>query len=283
MIDLIGSAISSLNIQDCGDRSMCERRPCRNSATCVDVSPTEYKCMCAAGFAGKDCSQQVTICDTDDPCQNGAGCVALADGGYRCNCPLGFMGPSCEAAVQLGRELEFRGNGYVEYNNNVFVHARNNVEEVVEITFRTSEPEGLLFWQGSPSDPLNHDYFYLTLIDGYLEYSYELGSGPMVARSPMKVDDGFVHTARLTRRGQYGTFQIDDQQPARVQSSGRLQVLNTPGSVFLGGVPNLEVYTGNKFKKNFSGCVTKLEIKGREITVAEQAQGGINVRPCLGY
>ncbi|GFR68365.1 basement membrane-specific heparan sulfate proteoglycan core protein, partial [Elysia marginata] len=60
--------------------------------------PVNQNVGTSQGFVGcKDCSQQVTICDTDDPCQNGAGCVALADGGYRCNCPLGFMGPSCEA------------------------------------------------------------------------------------------------------------------------------------------------------------------------------------------
>merc|ERR1719228_2868103 len=49
-IKLIEEAKMSMNIQDCGDRSLCERRPCRNGATCVDVSPTQYYCNCDTSF-----------------------------------------------------------------------------------------------------------------------------------------------------------------------------------------------------------------------------------------
>ncbi|CAG5123328.1 unnamed protein product, partial [Candidula unifasciata] len=49
-VRLIEDAIESLNIEDCGDRRLCERRPCRNDGQCVDLSPTQYRCACPQQF-----------------------------------------------------------------------------------------------------------------------------------------------------------------------------------------------------------------------------------------
>ncbi|KAK3801367.1 hypothetical protein RRG08_059069 [Elysia crispata] len=281
-IDLINSATASFNIQDCGDRSLCERRPCRNGAVCYDISTTEYSCSCAEGFAGRNCETKVTICDTANPCRNGAQCVAMDDGGYKCNCPLNFQGPQCEIQFELHSNLRFMGDGYVEYNRTVFPHRRTMMEEsiVLEFSADADQSDGLMFWQGNPSDPLVNDYITLYLEDGFLVYSYELGNGPAVIRSSKKVDDGFVHTVRVTRRGKFGTLQLNDIPKIHGSSAGVLQILNTPGNVFLGGVPDLAAYTGDKFSQNFKGCVLRLELNQAEITVPRQAIGGVNVRTC---
>ena len=51
-INLTTEGLVAMNVRDCGDRGLCQRRPCRNGATCTDVSPTEYRCTCAEGFTG---------------------------------------------------------------------------------------------------------------------------------------------------------------------------------------------------------------------------------------
>ena len=52
-VDLMGDAIESVNIADCGDRSLCDRTPCRNGGICEDISTTEYMCRCPETFTGK--------------------------------------------------------------------------------------------------------------------------------------------------------------------------------------------------------------------------------------
>lgn len=52
-IDLLADATESVNIQDCGDRSVCDRDPCQNDGVCQEVSLTEYICHCHQTFTGK--------------------------------------------------------------------------------------------------------------------------------------------------------------------------------------------------------------------------------------
>lgn len=61
-IDLMGDAIESVNIADCGDRSLCDLNPCRNGGVCEDISMTEYRCLCPESFTGKyDCYAGVFV------------------------------------------------------------------------------------------------------------------------------------------------------------------------------------------------------------------------------
>lgn len=51
-IDLIEDAVEMANIADCGDRSLCDRNPCRNGALCQEISISEYRCICPEQFTG---------------------------------------------------------------------------------------------------------------------------------------------------------------------------------------------------------------------------------------
>ncbi|XP_067092648.1 protein eyes shut homolog [Osmerus mordax] len=72
-------------------------QPCANEGRCVLSDGSSYTCVCAPGWAGRNCRVNVNDC-VRHRCQNGATCV---DGvhGYSCLCPGGFRGAFCEDDV----------------------------------------------------------------------------------------------------------------------------------------------------------------------------------------
>ncbi|XP_064610527.1 LOW QUALITY PROTEIN: basement membrane-specific heparan sulfate proteoglycan core protein-like [Liolophura sinensis] len=283
-VDIVESSQESANVQNCGDRSPCDKRPCQNSGICEKVDETNYKCVCPAEYTGRNCETEVNICITDQPCRNGARC-SVGEDGYRCFCPLGFSGRNCEDAIQLGQRFNIQGNGYVELPKTLLPHRSGQVREVVNLTITTDYGEGLIFWHGQePDQPLRGgDYLAIALSDGYVVFMYELGSGPARIISAQRVDDGQPHRITTTRLGRSGTIQIDDGEVVSGESKGILQMLNVKGSVFIGGVPDLSLMTDGKFTENISGCVQDIGLLDKgPIDIDSQAVGGFNVGPCLG-
>ena len=76
----------------------CRSFPCQNGATCVD-GMNSYQCMCASGWTGLRCTDNVDEC-ASNPCVNGGSCFDLQNM-YRCDCTQGWTGPRCETG---GRE-----------------------------------------------------------------------------------------------------------------------------------------------------------------------------------
>jgi len=72
----------------------CEN-PCKNGATCQDISTRQYKCICPPGFTGDDCSVRAVggHCNLRK-CKNGGTCVERLNG-YDCICTPQFTGPHC--------------------------------------------------------------------------------------------------------------------------------------------------------------------------------------------
>nr|KAG5704759.1 hypothetical protein BaRGS_005215 [Batillaria attramentaria] len=280
-VDLIEDAIESVNIADCGDRSLCDRNPCRNGALCQDISMTDYRCICPEQFTGRNCEIEINECVTREPCQNGGTCN-MVNGQYVCSCPLGFMGGDCEAEITIGAKFEVAGNGFVEFERSLLPHRRRQTGETISFTITTVEPNGLMFWQGQrPGEQSGGDYLILILQGGFVEFRYELGSGPAVLTSTQRVDDGFQHTIEAQRVGRNGNLTVDGSQSVTGSSKGPLQVLNVQGNIFFGGVPDLARYTDGQVSNNFNGCIGNIRIQNEAVDVSNQAINGANVRPCL--
>ncbi|BFZ23346.1 hypothetical protein BsWGS_26385 [Bradybaena similaris] len=281
-VRLIEDAINSLNIVDCGDRRLCEKYPCHNDAQCIDVSPTQYRCVCLQQFTGSNCETQIDVCVTSQPCQNGGQCVVTKDN-YRCDCPLPWMGENCEHSEPLGTSIEVVGHGYVEFSKDLLPHQRRNTAEVISVTITTNQPSGLFFWQGQTAgSQMGKDYLALALSDGYVEFRYELGSGPAVIRSVSTVDDGLPHLIVAERLGRNGSLSIDNSEPIKGASKGALQVLNVQGNIFFGGVPDLGRHTDNQFQQNFIGCLTDVRLQNNGVlNFDKDPLGGMNVTPCM--
>lgn len=71
---------------------LCITKPCANGGSCINLN-NDYRCVCRAGFTGKDCSVDIDEC-LPEPCKNGGTCVNRVNS-YHCVCPSGFRGGQC--------------------------------------------------------------------------------------------------------------------------------------------------------------------------------------------
>lgn len=76
---------------------------------------------------------------------------------------------------------------------------------MVEITFHTRSANGLLIWTSKDSQTLA-DYLVVALVDGYLEFSYNLEKQSQylaTLRSANRMDDGETHSIIVSRYNQW--------------------------------------------------------------------------------
>ena len=76
---------------------------CLNGATCVDAA-NSVTCLCATGYTGDRCDQDIDECATGTPCQNGGVCTNSPAGSFTCACIAPFEGSLCaDANVGMSR------------------------------------------------------------------------------------------------------------------------------------------------------------------------------------
>uniref|UniRef100_A0A1I8BRQ7 EGF-like domain-containing protein n=1 Tax=Meloidogyne hapla TaxID=6305 RepID=A0A1I8BRQ7_MELHA len=91
--------------------NICSPEKCLNGGHCVvdegngENFPLQFKCICAPGWHGKLCEQQVDAC-FGHPCRNGGKCIVkigenklLYEGRFNCICLRGFAGERCERQI----------------------------------------------------------------------------------------------------------------------------------------------------------------------------------------
>lgn len=122
----------------------------------------------------------------------------------------------------------------------------------------------------------------ITVVNGYLEFSYDLGSGPAVIRNTQKrVDDGQRHSAILKRRGRMGSIEVDNAFTQTGESPGYTNTLTCVGNIYLGGAPNIGLMTGRRFNQGFDGCIHAFELQNlKTLDLGLRAVSGVNVKPC---
>ena len=72
----------------------------------------------------------------------------------------------------------FQGSSYLQY-----IGLRRTVLSFTEIefVFKADDPDGLLMYNGYTSDR-SGDFISLGLVNGFLEYRFDLGTGPAIIR-----------------------------------------------------------------------------------------------------
>lgn len=75
----------------------------------------------------------------------------------------------------------------------------------------------------------------IVVVDGILEFSFELGSGPaqIQTRADTRVDDGKRHHVILRRQASDGSIELDSITEFG-ESQGILKMLNTRGNIYIG-------------------------------------------------
>ncbi|XP_052285983.1 basement membrane-specific heparan sulfate proteoglycan core protein-like isoform X3 [Dreissena polymorpha] len=280
-IDLLRNAVESLNVVDCGERRLCERKPCKNGATCEDLPGPTYKCLCPATHTGRNCEFELNMCLTNSPCQNGAPC-SYRDDTYQCDCPQGYSGKDCQFEIKLLDNYMFGGRSYLGLSKSLLAHSRTQERQNISFTMTTTQRDGLVFWQGGALDQklMGKDYMSVALQDGYLEYRFDMGTGPAVLKSRSRVNDGSQHRVVVDRLGRAGSISVDRDETVHGTSQGPLQMLNVNGDIYFGGLSNLAFMTDNAHSKNFEGCIGNISITGRRILLKEDAVGAYNLEAC---
>ena len=85
--------------------------PCWNNGTCLQKTPGPgFTCVCAAGFTGSRCRQQVDECASSPCLGSGSSCIDLVLG-YHCQCADGYTGERCQWDVRGCTSSPCRNNG----------------------------------------------------------------------------------------------------------------------------------------------------------------------------
>ncbi|XP_022241619.1 pikachurin-like isoform X2 [Limulus polyphemus] len=209
-------------------------------------------------------------------CLHGGQCVAESPDHWICLCPLGYTGDFCERAVELIVPF-FNGSSYLQYSG-----LGSSALLFIEIlmVFKPEGPDGILFYNGYKIDGAG-DFMAIGLVDGFVEFRFDLGTGPAIVRSLEPVGMNEWHTLFVSRTGRNGILEVDSQPRVEGMSQGAFTQLSLPLNLYLGGVPDLDdVADKADIKSSFSGCIQKVIINNKPLKLLEDALSGANVINC---
>ncbi|XP_022100567.1 agrin-like isoform X2 [Acanthaster planci] len=281
-----GDILYGANIGECGN-DPCLAKPCLNNATCTPMNAEQFECECEGGFVGPLCGDVFVDPCEGNMCYTGSTCMPLPEGGYRCDCPMGWLGDMCDMEDEpepVGPFIPgFGGNSYLELPG---LKAPSHI--TVEVEFLATQPNGMIFYNGQSTNG-NGDFISLNLVDGYLEFRYNLGSGTAEIRSPERLTLNEWHRVEVTRMNMDGMMYIDNQMVAQGESSGLAKQLNLKQSLFIGGTDNYSKFSRKAgITDGFVGGIKMLSIDREEIPdLIEASLQQANIQrfvehPCVG-
>ncbi|XP_029960584.1 pikachurin isoform X2 [Salarias fasciatus] len=227
-----------------------------------------------------ECSD--SVCDLVT-CTNGGVCFANRADGFICLCPLGFRGTLCEESFSLSSPL---------FNETVFSYAVSPWPQSsqsylsfmeFEVTFRPSMPDGVLLYS---DDAGSGDFLAINLVDRYVEFRFDCGSGGAVIRSEEQIGLDSWHELRVSRTAKSGILQVDSQRPVEGIAEGAFTQINCSSPLYIGGVPEYDKTKRTAgVTKPFTGIIQKLLLNDHTIPITPGSAGGVNVanseHPCV--
>ncbi|KAK5871117.1 hypothetical protein PBY51_004015 [Eleginops maclovinus] len=245
----------------------------------IDIRPWPLGRALSGADIG-ECSD--SVCDLVS-CANGGVCFANRADGYICLCPLGFRGALCEESFSLSSPL---------FNETVFSYAvipwPQSFQSYLsfmefELTFRPSLPDGTLLYS---DDAGSGDFLAINLVDGYVEFRFDCGSGGSTIRSDEQISLDTWHELRVSRTAKSGILQVDSQRPIEGIAEGAFTQINCSSPLYIGGVPEYDkTKRASGVIKPFTGIIQKLILNDRTIPIITGSAGGVNVansaHPCV--
>ncbi|CAB1318347.1 unnamed protein product, partial [Coregonus sp. 'balchen'] len=193
-------------------------------------------------------------------CANGGTCFASHADWYICLCPLGYRGPLCQESFQL--VVPYFNASVLSYASTPWPQSSRHYLSWMEfeVTFRPTAPDGTLLYS---QDSASRDFLSISLVGGYLEFSFDCGSGTAKIRSEEPLTMNEWHELRVSRTGREGILQVDNQIPTHSLSEGAFTQIRCSGPLFIGGVPErinprTKINAGAALLHHFTGSIQKV-------------------------
>ena len=141
-------------------------------------------------------------------CPANGTCASGPSGASFCQCPPGFHGAQCEIPATV---KSFDVGGYAIWTFkpafSSSLNATSALDPSLQVMFRTRDGNGTILF-GESFSTLERNI--LEIVNGYLQFRYDLGSGDQILALPnVRVDDGVWHTARVERHGNQVILWLD--------------------------------------------------------------------------
>ncbi|XP_061674359.1 pikachurin isoform X2 [Syngnathoides biaculeatus] len=222
-----------------------------------------------------------SVCDAVG-CGNGGVCFANRADGFICLCPLGFTGTLCQDSFSVSSPLF--NEMALSYAVVPWPQPSQSYLSFMEfeMTFRPSAPDGTLLYS---DDDGTADFLAINLLDGFVEFRFDCGSGGAVLRSEERVAMDAWHELRVSRTAKSGILQVDSQKAVEGFAEGAFTQINCSSALYIGGVPQYDkTKKAAGVLKPFTGAVQKLVLNDRIIPITSESAGGVNVanaeHPC---
>eukprot|EP00095_Tigriopus_kingsejongensis_P010554 maker-scaffold421_size176100-snap-gene-0.22 protein:Tk10554 transcript:maker-scaffold421_size176100-snap-gene-0.22-mRNA-1 annotation:"hypothetical protein DAPPUDRAFT_308094" len=253
-----------------------------DSRTCKSLSHKDTRPIHVSG-----------LCDPN-PCHGGGTCEEH-DGVFSCYCPPGFAGTLCQHDLSKSSIsiASFVGNSLMAVL--APADAVNRLE--IKLKFRTFAQNGLILYNEGNLETGETDFLSLTIIDRcecpmiasttqrahdcyhspyfrFVEFRYDLGSGPVVLRSNAQVVPGQWHELVAKRYHKDGLLEVDGDRVTG-SSKGSLRTLNVGELIWIGNVDTQ--YEDNVLKRvgtgiGFTGCLKDLELSRTLIALQSEQE-----------
>ncbi|XP_055635671.1 basement membrane-specific heparan sulfate proteoglycan core protein isoform X6 [Toxorhynchites rutilus septentrionalis] len=241
---------------------------------------------CKPGYGGQNCDIIVDICLAHKPCENGGHCISKENGLlYSCECNPGFLGRKCEHVYATNIGSHFRGDGFLEMNPKAIVDSPDQFVTKLAIMFSTTNDNGMLMWYGQRNGVnfAGDDYISLAVHEGFLEFGMRLnGEESSLRNEDVFVADGERHVAVISREANRNRLEVDHFSSHGETRPTRRQEIHLPGNIYIGGAPNQNQFTGDRFNESFNGCVYVIENLDttRAVSLQDFAIRTVNVDVC---
>lgn len=220
-----------------------------------------------------------SLCELN-PCAEGKNCISFGKKGYSCVCP----GENCDNATSVltntGNSLLFDGSTYHVYDINITERQFSHISRYYEITFRTTEKNGMLLLLQNNST-VEMDYLIIVINKGRMKASFKLGneSSKKFIDSKKYVADDQWHTVQFSRNNTVAQLSVDFKDPFSVIFNNGASFLDIDGMLWIGGVDS-SIGLSRNYLHRFVGCISSVKINGRTLDLIQDRKTGGHLMTC---
>lgn len=171
---------------------------------------------------------------SSNPCVHGSTCVDLPSSTFTCLCTANYTGQLCDQKIIHKKYTipAFDGRSYVRMKPLKAYHKLS-----IEVEFKTYSHDGIILYNQQNIDGQG-DFVSLAIVNGYVEFRYNLGNGPVIITSLDKVQLKRFHRVIIKRYHRDGMLKLDEEEDVAGQSKGSLRALDLTDDAYVGFIPS---------------------------------------------